>query len=124
MTLGSEGDGLQQPRRRMNGVLARGVVIAALASVTLWVHLAQFGSPLEWDSHIFVVMATQMLHHGLLPYRDLFELKPPGIFYYLAGVFTLLPEALWSVRIVDFVLYVGAGCAFYRICRDETNRLF
>lgn len=91
-----------------------------LALITLWVHLAQFSATLQWDSHIFMVVAQQ-IRRGLLPYRDLWELKPPGTFYYLAAVFTALPEALWSVRIADFAVYLLGAVCFYRICRTEVG---
>lgn len=91
-----------------------------LALITLWVHLAQFSATLQWDSHIFMVVAQQ-IRRGLLPYRDLWELKPPGTFYYLAAVFTVLPEALWSVRIADFAVYLVGAVCFYRICRTEVS---
>jgi hypothetical protein len=112
------------PRWPFRGALwARLAVPLVLFAFTSWVHLASFGSLLQYDSHIFVVVARQ-LRHGLLPYRDLWELKPPGVFYYLAGIFAVLPDALWSVRLVDFALYACAGFAFYRLCRFEASRLF
>lgn len=92
----------------------------ALGIVAAWVHLAQFSAPLQWDSHIFMVVAQQ-IRRGLLPYRDLWELKPPGTFYYLAAVLTVLPEAMWSVRLVDWLVYLVGAVCFYRICRSEVG---
>lgn len=102
--------------------IVRPAIVVMLTLVTLWVHLAELGADLQWDSHIFMIIAKQM-RYGLLPYRDLWELKPPAMFYYLRGIFTVLPEALWSVRFVDFAVYTGAGLAFYRLCRREVGRL-
>ncbi len=96
----------------------RVILWLALAVVTGWIHLAQFSDTLHWDSHIFMVIAQQ-IRLGLVPYRDLWELKPPGIFYYLAGLFTVLPESLATVRVTDWVLYTAAGACFFRICRAE-----
>jgi len=98
------------------------MVLLALAGFALWVHLAQFSAILEWDSYVFVIIGRQV-RHGFLPYRDLWEMKPPAVFYYLAAVFAVLPEALWSIRFADFTLYLLAAAAFYAVCRMEANRL-
>ena len=111
------------------GVAATGKILvslgvaAALVGATLWIHLAQFSSILQWDSHVFALIG-RYTREGLLPYRDLYDLKPPGIYYYLAGVFTALPTAIWSIRVTDFLLYICGGAAFYSICRTEAGRSF
>jgi hypothetical protein len=92
------------------------IVLPTLAALTAWVHLAQFSSPLEWDSQIYLIIG-RWLHEGVVPYGQVWVLKPPGIFAYIAGVFAILPTALWSVRFVDYGLFVGAACAFYALCR-------
>src|SRR5512135_1249469 len=79
-------------RMRLLVVAGTGFVLAAF---TLWVHLYQFSSPLQFDSHVFLLIG-RWVREGLLPYRDVFEPHPPGIFYYVAGVFSVLPETLWS----------------------------
>lgn len=94
------------------------LIAATLAAFALWVHLREFSMPLRWDSQVFVVIG-KYFQRGLLPYRDLWDIKPPGIFFYLAGVFSVLPAALWSVRVADFLLYLGAAAAYYRLCRKE-----
>lgn len=106
----------------MTTPIVRLATVITLTLVTLWVHLAELGADLQWDSHIFMTIAKQM-RYGLLPYRDLWELKPPAMFYYLRAIFIVLPEALWSVRFVDFAVYTGAGLVFYRLCRREVSRL-
>lgn len=108
--------------RRMLRWLVGASVGGVLIAVTLWVHLLQFSAPLQWDSHVFALIGRWWTR-GYLPYRDLWEIKPPGIFMYLASVFWLLPEALYSVRFTDCVWYVAAAVAFYRVCRVEANVL-
>lgn len=53
------------------------------------------------DSHVYLLIG-KWITAALLPYRDAFEVKPPGTFYYVAALFSVLPTALWSRRFADF----------------------
>ena len=91
----------------------------AIAAFTGWVHLFFFSTPLSGaaaDSYVLLVLGKNVAR-GLVPYKDLWEMKPPGIFWYLGSIFSVLPMAMWSVRIVDYFVFVGAGLAFYYLCR-------
>lgn len=88
--------------------------------MTLWVHLFEFNGVPQWDSAAFLAIG-KMLQHGLLLYRDLWDAKPPGIYLYQSAVFTVLPVEVWSLRLTDYVLYVGAGLLFYRLCAVEAH---
>jgi hypothetical protein len=91
----------------------------ALTVFTGWVHLYFFSAPFTGvAADSFVLMALgKNVARGLVPYKDLWEMKPPGIFWYLGGIFSVLPAAVWSLRVVDYVVFVGAGLAFYHLCR-------
>jgi hypothetical protein len=95
-------------------------VLAAVAGVTLWVHLYEFNGINTWDAALFLSMG-KLLGRGLLLYRDLWDTKPPGIFLYQRAVFSVLPVEVWSLRFTDYVLYVGAGLLFYRLCTVEAR---
>jgi hypothetical protein len=99
---------------------ARGLLVAiALVIFTGWVHLYQFSAALTdqaADSFVLLVLGKNVAR-GLVPYKDLWEMKPPGIFWYLGTIFSTLPMAMWSVRIVDYLVYVAAGFVFYHLCR-------
>jgi hypothetical protein len=91
----------------------------AIVIFTGWVHLYQFSAPLTEraaDSFVLLVLGKNVAR-GLVPYRDLWEMKPPGIFWYLGTIFSTLPMAMWSVRVVDYLVSVAAGLAFYHLCR-------
>ena len=100
--------------------LARLLLVAAIAAVTLWVHLFEFNGTNTWDSALFLSMG-KLLGRGLLLYRDLWDTKPPGIFLYQRAVFSMLPVEVWSLRLTDYLLYVGAGVLFYRLCAVEAH---
>lgn len=94
----------------------------ALAAITLWVHLYQFSAALNWDPYVWMI-AGKYMARGAVLYRDFWEMKPPGVFWYLSAVFSVLPTAVWSVRIADFCVFLIGAAAFYRLCRVETGRI-
>jgi hypothetical protein len=102
---------------RAGGALSIALAVAALA---FWVHLFELPAENTWDAALFLSTA-KLMRHGLLLYRDLWDPKPPGVFWYMRGVFAVLPVAVWSVRLTDYILYVLAGLAFFRLCRLEAR---
>lgn len=95
-------------------------VVAAIAAITLWVHLFEFNGVNTWDSAAFLAIG-KLLQRGLLLYRDLWDTKPPGIYLYESAVFAVLPVEVWSLRLTDYALYVAAGVFFYRLCALEAR---
>jgi hypothetical protein len=97
--------------------IVRSAIALTIVAAALWIHLFEFQWGLAFDSHVFLLIGKG-IHYGLLPYRDLFDHKPPGIYYYFAAVFSVLPMALWSIRIVDFLVYLCGAAAFYALCKE------
>jgi hypothetical protein len=95
-------------------------VVAVVAAVALWVHLFEFNAVNTWDAAQLLTQ-SKLLQRGLLLYRDVWEMKPPGVFLYHAAVFAVLPVEVWSVRLADYLLYVVAGVLFYRLCAVEAR---
>ena len=61
---------------------------------------------------------AQGLLHGKLLYRDLWDNKPPGIFYLYAPIVRIFGPVMWSVGAVDIIwLLVFSCCLFYFIRR-------
>lgn len=52
------------------------------------------------DSGVFAVIGTRILQ-GQVPYRDLWDHKPPGIYYTDALVFSLLPSSSVSLHLFE-----------------------
>lgn len=51
-----------------------------MMGLDLWARFQyEFQGPMTWDTPLYLAVGRGMLN-GLLPYRDLFESKPPGIF--------------------------------------------
>jgi len=73
------------------------------------------------DESTFILMASGLLH-GQLPYVDLYDIKPPGLFLVLAGVMSLFGESLSVVRhFGTFCLLVAAVASYGIVLRHTTS---
>jgi hypothetical protein len=88
-----------------------------LAAITGWVHLYQFTALPQWDTWAFLLSA-RWLHQGIIPYRDAWDVRPPGSTLYMAGVFSLLPTTIWSVRLVDVAIYLIGAFLLYALAQE------
>ena len=71
------------------------------------------------DKEIFTY-AGELLHKGLIPYRDLFDHKPPLIYFFnYAGIFLGGPWAFWLLNIL---LALGTTGLLYRCCQNHRIR--
>jgi hypothetical protein len=67
------------------------------------------------DKQIFRY-AGLLLYKGGVPYRDLFDHKPPLIYFFnYAGLLL----GTWGLWIIDTLLVSGATLLFYRLCRQK-----
>jgi hypothetical protein len=86
-------------------------LLASLALVFLRA-LPNIRFPLERDSATYCLVAQQMLH-GLRLYRDLWDNKPPGIFYIYVPIVKLFGSVMWCVGVMDVVwLLLISYCIF------------
>jgi hypothetical protein len=79
---------------------------------TLLITLTHLGAleyeTINWDESTFILMASDVAK-GHLPYVNLFDNKPPGMFLILSGVFKLFGESIWAVRLLgDFSIFIQA----------------
>jgi hypothetical protein len=69
--------------------------------------------PLGRDQATYGVIAQGLLH-GRLLYRDLWDIKPPGIFYIYAVIVKISGPVMWSIGIVDILWLLAISiCIFY-----------
>ena len=88
--------------------LSRKVVIASLPLILLCLvpillYLPVIGSPLERDEGVYATIGQRLLH-GDIPYRDLFDNKPPVVYAWYAFSFLVFGEGVAAPRIVAAVL--------------------
>ena len=118
------------PGKGFNRVMAARVR-AALNGNTFWVlvfvltvGVTQIGSlereVIDWDESVFVLIAANVLD-GHLPYVELFDNKPPLIFFMLAGVMAVFGESLLVVRLFGDVCILASCAAVFAIARRWTD---
>lgn len=106
-------------------------MIAALNGSGFWalvfvlmVGVTQIGSlereVIDWDESIFILIAASVLD-GHLPYVELFELRPPVLFFMLAGVMAVFGESLLVVRLFGDVCILASCVAVFAIARRWTD---
>jgi hypothetical protein len=82
-------------RLTVSSVWVRGGLVAVAAFAVLLPILASriafAASPLGTDQGLYVTIA-EMIHRGGVPWRDAFELKPPGTYYLYAAVLAGAPD--------------------------------
>ena len=118
------------PRKDSTGLMAARVR-AALNGNTFWVlvfvltvGVTQIGSlereVIDWDESVFILIAANVLD-GHLPYVELFDNKPPMIFFMLAGVMAVFGESLLVVRLFGDVCILASCVAVFAIARRWTD---
>jgi hypothetical protein len=108
-SLGATSGGLVSHNSRM-------WMLAALAAVVI-LSLPNLQYPIGRDQATYCVIAESLLK-GKHLYRDLWDNKPPGIFYLYAPIVKLVGRATWLVGAVDLVcVSVAALCTFYFCAR-------
>src|SRR5689334_17499602 len=96
------------PRRR--------AVLAAVVAVVLY-NLPNFIFPFFEDTGLFAAFGHYMWH-GLVPYRDLLDQKPPGIFAVTALTSKLLGDSSIASRLVELAFIVAASLGAGAIVRE------
>ena len=91
-------------------------MITALAAV-LFLSLPNLQYPIGRDQATYCVIAESLLR-GKHLYLDLWDNKPPGIFYLYVPIVKLLGRTTWLVGAVDLVCVAAAAlCTFYFCAR-------
>jgi len=85
--------------------------LGALAFVVLRA-LPDLRFPLGRDQATYCLIGQGLLH-GQLLYRDLWDNKPPGIFYVYALITKLFGHVMWSVGVVDILWLLAISCCLF-----------
>ena len=109
---------LATPRSRRAPTLVWTVVfVIVLLGVRLWYLDFVYG-----DESTFIIIGSHVLE-GHLPYLELFDIKPPGIFFALAGVMSVFGENLLAVRFFGTFCLLVSAIAGYAIAIRQTTPL-
>lgn len=94
-------------------------MIAAVAVVIL-LTLPNLRYPIGRDQATYCLNAASLLK-GKVLYRDLWDNKPPGIFFFYIPVVKIFGRALWSVGAVDILCTLVVSLCTFLFCRRYVN---
>ena len=92
----------------------RGLLFVLFASLLLSMLYLPAFNPLSGDKEIYRYIARVMLKGGA-PYRDVFDHKPPLIFF--LNYAALLLGGDWGQWLIDTALALLTTGVFYRLCK-------
>ena len=85
--------------------------------------LSWAGTPLQTDTGMWAYIGGRILD-GALPYRDLWESKPPGIYYTFAAIERIFGRGMDQAFLwLDAVLSLAVFAVTYRVARFFTSRI-
>jgi len=99
------------PLKRSDRALA---LVAAFTSLVCIVLVTTF--PWGRDQSIYGLLGEGILQ-GRAPYRDLWDFKPPGVFFAYAAAEALFGRAMASIRVLEALGLVGMLAAFVALAR-------
>lgn len=88
--------------------------VLVLIAVIVMLALPTLTYPLGRDQGEFATIGRGLLQ-GRIPYRDLWNPKPPAVFYLYAGAMNLLGQSTTALRALDHVLVPGMMLGLYWI---------
>jgi hypothetical protein len=72
--------------------------------------------PLGRDQATYCVIGQGLLR-GQLLYRDIWDIKPPGIYYLYAVIVKVFGPVMWSAGIVDIVLLLAVSTCIFHVAK-------
>lgn len=103
-----------------HGTLVAGAVIVL---ATFAIRCVQFGDPLiHVDENFYLLVGDRMLH-GALPYVDIWDRKPVGLFLLFAGIRLLGGDGIVQYQVVATLFAAGTGLVIARIAAPMAGRV-
>jgi hypothetical protein len=76
---------------------------------------------LHVDESTFLVISTK-LQNGAVLYKDVADVKNPGIFYLAAMTFTLFGKSYIAVRILTYLIHIGSATIVYLLGKKIASK--
>ena len=111
---------LTSPHSRLTHFFFWAFIFSGLLLVTRLGYLAW--EVIDWDESTFIIISSHV-RAGHLPYLELFDIKPPFMFFALAGVMSLFGENLITVRFFGAFCLLVAALACYGIAVRRNSSL-
>ncbi|MBB3880154.1 ArnT family glycosyltransferase [Sphingomonas pseudosanguinis] len=106
-------------RRSRNGQGwgGQGIVLLLLTLVALVARARTFGNPvIGFDEQFYLLVGDRMLH-GALPYVDIFDRKPIGLFLLYAGARLLGGDGFLAYKLVTTGFVIATAYGVHRVAR-------
>jgi 4-amino-4-deoxy-L-arabinose transferase-like glycosyltransferase len=98
------------------------LVLALLLLLACAVRFITYGNPaLGFDEQFYLLVGDRMLH-GDLPYVDIFDRKPVGIFLIYAGIRLLGGDGFVQYKLVATLFVFAAAALIYLLARHRAGR--
>ena len=107
------------------GTMPRDSIIAAfvLGLVAILVRMPHFGDPAFMIDEQFYLLAGDRLLHGALPYVDIWDRKPIGLFLIYAAIRLLGGAGFWQYQLVATLFAAATAFVIYRIARPVARHV-
>ena len=108
------------PSEARTSLLSRALLALAVLFVVVRA-LPILSFPLGRDQGTYLTIGQGLLE-GKQLYRDLWDNKPPGIFYLYAGIAKLFGRVMWSAAVVDILLLLLISYFLFRFAEPYLGR--
>lgn len=105
------------PLKRFLGFVPYALAAGAVASPSV---LYPFGR----DQGLFYYVGREWVLRGAVPYRDVWDHKPPLIYVLHAAAIVLFGERLWGIRVCELVLMLGIGWLAARLVTQRRTSVY
>src|SRR3954452_7075662 len=112
MALGTEPD-VSAPRPASETWIASASLAFAAAIL-----VPELSFPLARDQGVFACVAERMLH-GALPYRDVWEIKPPPIYLVYTAILGAFGRSALAIHAADLITALLVSSLLYRLGRPS-----
>ena len=96
------------------------LILALIALAARW---HTFGNPvIGFDEQFYLLVGDRMLH-GAVPYVDIFDRKPVGLFVLYAGIRLLGGDGVLQYQLVALAFCIATAFALYRLARRDCGQV-
>ena len=108
--------------RRGVGFIRAEWALLLIAGVTGVLRIPSLFEPLWYgDEAVYLTVAREMLRGDLL-YVDIFDHKPPALYYLTAGFLAVFGQSVATFKVLALVFSIGALIAFYYLARHLLDK--
>ena len=105
--------------RRKSWLLIGAILLVA----AFFIRFCQFGNPLIQVDETFYLLVGDRMLHGALPYVDIWDRKPVGLFVLFAAIRLLGGDGIVQYQVVATLFAAGTALVIVRIAEPMAGRL-